>query len=1564
MDKDTDQNKRPNKNNTESGAYLVCQGATCLCSAGSSGPVQLKITSQNKVYVNEDQLIATVKDNQMMVPVAPFVSCSLSPKAQAGRPCEYKPTSEWEWTSNVGEEHPEINGLKILTENAILKCPAYPGTLSIHTHGQQIDVLEESFEDLDLSIVFAINCLLGKIEETHPDTIIPTITTLKQGNYTAEKNRIVEVPVRVNTLTEFVAEYSEKTKEALYSYWFIRPKTGNETIPLKFHSSEGLLYRQTGNKIAIRIKKAGEYYIESFGQLTYKNGSSKTQLFTECTLLLKVQANQFKTLAITPEPVEQTGSNIEIWCGQPHTLQIETLFELTDEEKASIAIRIEDSDRNLIKRYSSYEDNRPFLINGKCSFDLMPLNEGIYSVSITLLGKPEINYVFTAVRNKLEKSITSDIPSSGKVRPGIATTFEAHLKKPNAVNSLKWYVDNLPQPDEHGLTFNYTFGVLGKHKIHASLFQLFGGESKTGTYEVDVRYNAVESLTVNASGTELTVGKTITFSADTVFHELLRERKEGIIWKVKVTNPSAAIKGKKPLEIKSAQEQNGQFPDGAFQYGEETHIEKELKIQFNQIGEYEISACIGKTPLCPPKKIKIAYAHIEEWKFVDSGNMYRKHIGWGQEFYLFLKVKGWEKMKIALQLWYDRGKGDIKNRFIKIDTTELKDKKIETDADGACKLKISPDSFWSAFEKVKDNNILFPEDKPAFFFTALLEDTLCDNWKQVTYDGLGGHIFPQKTDGTYAYVPLKTTYRGVFADANGNTLKSIIQYEDTAKIVVWIDNSKGDSFRKNRYKLYLIENKMGKDFTYPPSEQTFDAEGKMEYTLAMDYLKSLKPQNHPKHLPRIFYFELKQIVKNSIEASVYLYPEGYHTGKENDANLIFFDKDDCTPEDMKAQEEQMQQWYACSTFDFLDTSRRAQGGNVSTAQLSAWEKQEAELCRQAEMTASERREKQAEAKNAQAEQSNADKLRKNLNYFLQLKIAEEAGSENSRYTRTAKKIGQALTYEKENRPSDCPRCRAAVRGSKSEWEKSKNKANEACLKDIFPDVSDEVLNKVANTYTKHMERLGMATCWIKAHFFAQAAVETGYRLDINTGENMNFSKQQLYDTFPSKFFKGEFKSDKKWQSIRNQDAEYRHTDNREFKDKAHAEKADKLRNISDRTERLKAIANFVYANTNGNGDEASGDGWRFRGSGLVQLTGRGNFKEIYEEIKSVWPESILTDEGADKVRTNLELAVLTAMGYFKVRKANAIANKTDTDKKISEVCKIVGNNTAAYDNSMCYTLKKQFFKEKSSVIFRTRDCLWREAEIPPLPETEVITYYIIANERKVVKKYPKYDKHPNIRKYIYIDKSGNTHHIAQCELKYATLITHYSNKKKSEILEKLPEANEEGKVELVYIKDFKGYLSKDDKVKAEIKKWDSKQQRYYINPECFAGILGAMLDLNIDFMAFRGSSTIDGTGGESITHNNGLTTDIAYFNKSKTTAQVLLDEKELDLQLNVDFINALIDYGYRDVNRFYTEKFVPYGATDGIKRFLVEGMNKCETPPHDNHLHIGGFDFSTVQIQK
>lgn len=84
----------------------------------------------------------------------------------------------------------------------------------------------------------------------------------------------------------------------------------------------------------------------------------------------------------------------------------------------------------------------------------------------------------------------------------------------------------------------------------------------------------------------------------------------------------------------------------------------------------------------------------------------------------------------------------------------------------------------------------------------------------------------------------------------------------------------------------------------------------------------------------------------------------------------------------------------------------------------------------------------------------------------------------------------------------------------------------------------------------------------------------------------------------------------------------------------------------------RKIANSVYSNRMGNRDEASGDGWRFRGSGALQLTGHANF---YHASKALGVDFVADPE---LVRTP-KYALLTAGWFWSTHNCNALAEAGD-----------------------------------------------------------------------------------------------------------------------------------------------------------------------------------------------------------------------------------------------------------------------------------------------------------------
>jgi putative chitinase len=148
-----------------------------------------------------------------------------------------------------------------------------------------------------------------------------------------------------------------------------------------------------------------------------------------------------------------------------------------------------------------------------------------------------------------------------------------------------------------------------------------------------------------------------------------------------------------------------------------------------------------------------------------------------------------------------------------------------------------------------------------------------------------------------------------------------------------------------------------------------------------------------------------------------------------------------------------------------------------------------------------------------------------------------------------------------------------------------------------------------------------------AHFFAQTAHETGGFKAFS--ENLNYSADGLQKIF-GKYFPGLLEE----QYARNPEK----------------------------------IANRVYADRMGNGAEASGDGWKYRGRGALQLTGKANYKAFSDYLKNP-----LVMEQPDLVAG--ELAFESAMFFFDKNKLWEICDKGVNKDTILALTKRINGGT-------------------------------------------------------------------------------------------------------------------------------------------------------------------------------------------------------------------------------------------------------------------------------------------------
>lgn len=159
-----------------------------------------------------------------------------------------------------------------------------------------------------------------------------------------------------------------------------------------------------------------------------------------------------------------------------------------------------------------------------------------------------------------------------------------------------------------------------------------------------------------------------------------------------------------------------------------------------------------------------------------------------------------------------------------------------------------------------------------------------------------------------------------------------------------------------------------------------------------------------------------------------------------------------------------------------------------------------------------------------------------------------------------------------------------------------------------------------------------------AHFLAQCAHESS--LFTRVVENLNYSESGLLKVFPKYFTEEE------------------------------------ARIFAMQPE---AIANRVYAKRMGNGNEASGDGWKYRGRGYIQLTGKSAYKSFAKFVEA--------DVVEQPELVSSHYALESAIYYFDANNIWQICDKGRDEKTVIRVSKAVNGGTIGIESRISYFVK-------------------------------------------------------------------------------------------------------------------------------------------------------------------------------------------------------------------------------------------------------------------------------------
>jgi putative chitinase len=195
------------------------------------------------------------------------------------------------------------------------------------------------------------------------------------------------------------------------------------------------------------------------------------------------------------------------------------------------------------------------------------------------------------------------------------------------------------------------------------------------------------------------------------------------------------------------------------------------------------------------------------------------------------------------------------------------------------------------------------------------------------------------------------------------------------------------------------------------------------------------------------------------------------------------------------------------------------------------------------------------------------------------------------------------------------------------------------LKKVFPNTPDSKLQEIAEALNEYGKDFGIDTKEKLQHFLAQAGHESAKFTAFE--ENLNYRWNKLgTDDYWTKYFNPV--SDPTKDPDKQNPNDYKRSETSEFVDK-------------------EKFANYVYGGRMGN--DTTGDGYKYRGRGIFQLTGKSNYENFSNFYKENYDSNANFTMYPDKVSTDMKVSTISALWYFKTKVSDKLTINSETSVK-------------------------------------------------------------------------------------------------------------------------------------------------------------------------------------------------------------------------------------------------------------------------------------------------------------